>query len=66
MLFSLNNKVFDKITPDILEWKEYTTTIFKVANEGRYLLTISGSNKNAVNGIIDKTSAIKNIKIIRE
>tara|TARA_B100001287_G_scaffold235848_1_gene208143 strand:- start:12466 stop:13392 length:927 start_codon:yes stop_codon:yes gene_type:complete len=66
LLFSLNNKVFDKITPDILEWKEYTTTIFKVANEGRYLLTISGSNKNAVNGIIDKTSAIKNIKIIRE
>jgi hypothetical protein len=66
LLFSINNKVFDKITPDILEWKDYTTTIFKIVNEGRYSLSISGNNKTAVNGIVDKTSAIKNIKILRE
>lgn len=66
LLFSLNNKVFDKIHPDILDWKHYTTVIFKILNEGRYHLTIAGKNTSEFNGIRDKTSAIKNIKIIRE
>ena len=66
LLFSLNSKVFDKIIPDILEWKMYNTSIFKIVNEGRYNLTISGKNTTDYNGIRDKTSAIKNIKIIRE
>lgn len=66
LLFSLNNKIFDKITPEILQWQTYNTSIFKISNEGRYILTISGKNQVPVNGVIDKTSAIKNIKIIRE
>jgi len=66
LLFSINNKVFDKITPEILKWKPYTTTIFKITNEGRYLLTISGKNQLRINGEIDKSTAIKNIKILRQ
>lgn len=66
LLFSINNKVFDKITPDILQWKSYTTTMFKIPNEGRYLLTIAGKNQQSINGQIDKSTAIKNIKIIRQ
>ena len=66
LLFSINNKVFDKITPEILQWKSYSTTIFKIPNEGRYLLTIAGKNQQRINGEIDKSTAIKNIKIIRQ
>ena len=66
LLFSINNKVFDKITPEILQWKSYSTTIFKIPNEGRYLLTIAGKNQQSINGQIDKSTAIKNIKIIRQ
>ena len=66
LLFSLNSNLFDELTPDVTEWKTYDTKIFKIPKEGHYSLTIAGKNNTEHNGIRDKTSAIKNIKIIRE
>jgi len=66
LLFSLNGDLFDELTPDVSEWKTYDTKIFKIPKEGHYSLTIAGKNNTEHNGIRDKTSAVKNIKIIRE
>jgi hypothetical protein len=62
----LNGDLFDELTPDVSEWKTYDTKIFKIPKEGHYSLTIAGKNNTEHNGIRDKTSAVKNIKIIRE
>ena len=65
LTFSLNKGVFDTLEPEISTWKKYVTNIFTIKNEGTYKLTIKGDTAGNVNTQIDKTSAIKDINILR-
>jgi len=62
----INDKVFDTLTPEVGEWDEYKSKPFSIDVPGQYIITIQGKNKEEINGVIDKSSAVKNIVIHRE
>jgi len=62
----INDKVFDTITPEVNEWTDYKSKTFTIDVPGQYIITIQGKNKEEINGVIDKSSAIKNITIRRD
>lgn len=62
----LNDKTFDSVTPELTKWTDFKSKPFNIATEGKYIITIQGTNEKEENGVVDKSSAIKNIVIHRE
>ncbi len=62
----LNENTIDTFTPELTNWTPIKSKQFNIKTQGDYAITFQGTNKNVINGTIDKTSAIKNIVIHRE
>ena len=62
----INDKIFDTLTPEVGEWTDYKSKPFNIDVPGQYIITVQGKNNEEINGVIDKTSAIKNIVINRD
>lgn len=62
----LNENTIDSFIPELTDWTPYKSKPFNIVTEGKYVISLQGTNKTEVNGTIDKSSAIKNIVIHRE
>ncbi len=62
----LNDKVFDSVEPELTEWNEYTSKPFTIEEYGEYIVTFQGTNNEEINGIVDKSTAVKSIIVHRE